>query len=94
MGISGFVITPIKTCIPLACLVTFVVQFDLKGWIPPAVMNSITSGQPMVLYHIAQQLKGVTGLTQSSDSIGSESNSSLSESSSTNPPIEVSETEE
>ncbi len=57
MGTSGFVITPIKSCVPLACLVTFVVQFDLKGWIPPAVMNSITAGQPMILFHIGEELK-------------------------------------
>jgi hypothetical protein len=57
MGTSGFVITPLKTTIPLSCLVTFVVQFDLKGWIPPALMNSITSGQPMLLFFIGEELE-------------------------------------
>eukprot|EP01097_Dermamoeba_algensis_P004801 TRINITY_DN3080_c0_g1_i1.p1 TRINITY_DN3080_c0_g1~~TRINITY_DN3080_c0_g1_i1.p1 ORF type:complete len:381 (+),score=75.91 TRINITY_DN3080_c0_g1_i1:76-1218(+) len=34
------------------CLVTFVLQFDLKGWVPASVMNAVAISQPMVLHQV------------------------------------------
>jgi hypothetical protein len=52
MSTSGFVITPLQR----QSLVTFVLQFDLKGWIPTALMNQVTATQPMILAHIEKEL--------------------------------------
>ena len=45
MANSGFVIVPLQT----SSLVTFVLQFDLKGWLPSTLMNQMISNQPMIL---------------------------------------------
>eukprot|EP01099_Mayorella_cantabrigiensis_P003395 TRINITY_DN2615_c0_g1_i1.p1 TRINITY_DN2615_c0_g1~~TRINITY_DN2615_c0_g1_i1.p1 ORF type:complete len:215 (+),score=42.91 TRINITY_DN2615_c0_g1_i1:520-1164(+) len=53
---SGFVIKPLQDL--NACLVTYVLQFDLKGWVPTAVQNGITAQLPLVLCAVEQTLKG------------------------------------
>eukprot|EP01118_Nematostelium_gracile_P006731 TRINITY_DN2171_c0_g1_i1.p1 TRINITY_DN2171_c0_g1~~TRINITY_DN2171_c0_g1_i1.p1 ORF type:complete len:252 (+),score=58.45 TRINITY_DN2171_c0_g1_i1:193-948(+) len=53
MSTSGFVITPLQR----QSLVTFVLQFDLKGWIPSNIINQITASQPMILSHIQNQIE-------------------------------------
>lgn len=53
---SGFVIQPLQGS--ASCLVTYVLQFDLKGWVPTAVQNGITAQLPLVLCGIEQTLKG------------------------------------
>jgi len=45
MANSGFVISPLQN----NSLVTFVLQFDLKGWIPSTIMNQMIATQPMIL---------------------------------------------
>lgn len=56
MGPSGFVISPLQS----HSLVTFVLQFDLKGWIPPHMVNLISSSQPMMLLScVEDELKKV-----------------------------------
>jgi len=53
MGTSGFVISPLQK----NSLVTFILQFDLKGWIPSNVMNQVTAAFPLILDPISKVLE-------------------------------------
>jgi len=52
MGTSGFVISPLQN----QSLVTFILQFDLKGWIPTNTINQITASFPLILDPIYKYL--------------------------------------
>jgi hypothetical protein len=62
MGPSGFVISPLQN----HSLVTFVLKFDLKGWIPPHMINLVSSSQPMMLLAcVEDELKKMEPITPS-----------------------------
>eukprot|EP01116_Phalansterium_solitarium_P012778 TRINITY_DN2935_c1_g1_i1.p1 TRINITY_DN2935_c1_g1~~TRINITY_DN2935_c1_g1_i1.p1 ORF type:complete len:406 (-),score=111.93 TRINITY_DN2935_c1_g1_i1:326-1543(-) len=55
MGTSGFVIAPFSKS--SKSLVTFVLQFDLNGWIPSILDQAFTASQPMLLLYVDAELK-------------------------------------
>jgi len=57
MGTSGFVITPLQS----NSLVTLVLQFDLKGWVPSGVINQVVASHVMLINCVENQLKKISG---------------------------------